>query len=213
MALAVTRLVLIGPPGAETAEVAGRLAGGLGLPLISMRDAVQSGMRAGSELRDDLRRFMGAEQVPPLELVAAIVLRRLGEPDVVGGFVWWTESPVLPVLRSLETLMIQMVELVLSDAEATRRLTGRRLCRGCGEVWHVESSPTLVEGVCDRCGSELFHREDDFPAAVAHQLSVYHKHSAPVLAVYRVAGLLISVDATRPTEEIANELTSRLARS
>jgi adenylate kinase len=178
-----------------------------------MRDAVQSAVRAGSELGDDLRRFMSAEQVPPLEFVAAIVQRRLGEPDAVGGFVWWTESPVLPLLRSLETLGIQVVELVLADAEATWRLTGRRLCRGCGKVWHVESSPTRVEGVCDRCGSEVFHREDDFPAAVAHQLSVYHKHSAPVLAHYRAAGLLISVDAARPTEEIAAELTSRLARS
>jgi adenylate kinase len=92
-------------------------------------------------------------------------------------------------------------------------LTGRRMCRGCGKVWHVEWSPTLVEGVCDRCGGELLHREDDFPAAVAHQLSIYHRNSAPVLAHYRAAGLLISVDATGPTEEIATELTSRIARS
>ncbi|MEU9828954.1 adenylate kinase family protein [Micromonospora chersina] len=210
---AVTRLVLIGPPGAETAEAADRLAGGLGLPSISNRDAVQSAVRAGSELGDDVRRFMDAEQAPPLKLVAAIVQRRLGEPDAVNGFVYWTESPVPPLPRSLETLGIRVVELVLSDAEATRRLTGRRTCRSCGKTWHVESSPTLIEGVCDRCGSELFHRDDDIPAAVADRLSVYHKHSAPVLAHYRAAGLLIRVDATRPTEEITTELTNRLGRS
>ncbi|MEU4401293.1 adenylate kinase family protein [Micromonospora orduensis] len=153
---------------------------------------------------------MNAEQLPPPELIAAIVRRRLGEPDAVDGFVYWTEFPTLSVMRSLETVGIHAVELVLADVEATRRLTGRRTCRGCGMIWHIESSPPLVEGICDRCGGRLFHRDDDAPAAVAHQLSVYHTHSAPVLARYRAAGLLISVDATRPTEEIVTELTSRL---
>ncbi|WP_112677069.1 adenylate kinase family protein [Micromonospora saelicesensis] len=210
MALAEPRLVLIGSPGAETAEVADHLAARLGLPSISMRDAIQSAVRAGSELGDDLRWFMNAEQLPAPELIAAIVQRRLGEPDAVDGFVYWTEFPTLSVMRSMETLGIQAVELVLADAEATRRLTGRRICRGCGKIWRIESLPTFVEGVCDRCGGELFHRDDDAPAAVAHQLSLYHEHSAPVLAHCRAAGLLINVDANRPTEEIVTELTRRL---
>jgi adenylate kinase len=213
VASAVARLVLIGPPGAETAEVAYRLAGGLGVPSISMVDAVQSAVRAGSKVGDELRRFMNAGQAPPLELVVAIVQRRLGESDAVDGFVFWTEFPALPVLRSLETSGVLVVELVLADAEAARRLTGRRLCRGCGRVWHVESAPTLVDGVCDGCGSGLVHREDDLPAAVARQLSVHHLHSAPVLARYRFAGSLISVDAAQSPEEIATELAGRLARS
>ncbi|SBT37256.1 adenylate kinase family protein [Micromonospora auratinigra] len=211
--MAVRRLVLIGPPGAETAEVADRLAGGLGVISTSMLDAVQSAVRAGSQLGDELRRFMNAGQAPPLDLVAATVQRRLGEPDAVGGFVFWSGFPVLPVLRSLEPVGFQLVELVLADAEAARRLTGRRLCRGCGTRWHVESSPTRVDGVCDRCGSGLVHRADDFPAAVAHQLSAYRRQSAPVLARYRLAGSLLSVDATRPPDEIVTELTGRLARS
>ncbi|MFI7071025.1 adenylate kinase family protein [Micromonospora sediminicola] len=213
MATAVARLALIGPPGAETAEVAYRLAGRLGVPSISMVDAVQSAVRTGSVLGDELRRFMNAGQAPPIELVVAIVRRRLGEPDAVDGFVFWTESPVLAVLRALETSGFHVVELVLADAEAARRLTGRRLCRGCGRVWHVESAPTQVDGVCDRCGSGLVHREDDRPAAVARQLGVHHLHSAPVLARYRFAGSLISVDAARPAEEITTELAGRLARS
>lgn len=190
--------------------MADHLAARLGLPSIAIRDAIQSAVRAGTELGDDLRRFMNAERLPPPELLAAIVRRRLGEPDVVDGFVYWTEFPTLSVMRSLETLGIHTVELVLADAEATRRLTGRRTCRGCGMIWHIDSSPPLVEGVCDRCGGGLFHRDDDAPAAVAHRLSVYHTHCTPVLARYRAAGLLISVDATRPTEEIVTELTSRL---
>ncbi|MFJ6168719.1 adenylate kinase family protein [Micromonospora orduensis] len=212
MALAKARLVLIGSPGTETAEVAGHLAARLGLPSISIRDAIQSAVRTGSERGDELRRFMNAEQLPPPELIAAIVRRRLGEPDAVDGFVYWTEFPTLSVMRSLETVGIHAVELVLANVEATRRLTGRRTCRGCGMIWHIESSPTLVEGVCDRCGSALFHRDDDAPAAVAHQLSVYHEHSGPVLVHCRAAGFLISVDATRPAEEIAAELTGRLER-
>ncbi|MER7283770.1 nucleoside monophosphate kinase [Dactylosporangium sp. NPDC000244] len=208
----MTRLALFGPPGADTADVADHLAVRLGLLRISMREAAQSATRAGSELGDQLRRFMDAEHSPPDELVAALILRRLGEPDAAGGFVFWaSDAKALPlVVRSLAPLEIQVIELVLADAEATRRLTGRRLCRDCGKLWHIESTQTLDADVCDWCGGELFQRQDDAPATVARRLSAYRERSSPVLEYYRAADRLISVDATCPAEHIAADLTRRI---
>jgi adenylate kinase len=206
-----TRFVLLGPPGAETAAVADHLAARLGLPWISIREAAQSATRAGSELGDELRRFMDAEQLVPVELVAALILRRLNEPDAADGFVFWVAgAPVaLPVvMRSLEPLKISLVELAFADGEATRRLTGRRVCEGCGKIWHIGASRSVEAGVCDWCGGKLFQREDDSPAAVARRLRAYRDSSAPVLAHHRATGRLISVDAARPAEDIAAELSA-----
>lgn len=214
MALTI-RLAVVGSPGAETADVASHLADRLELPWVSIRDAAQSATRSGADLGDQLRRFMDAEQLPPDELVAALVLRRLGEPDAADGFVFWaSDAPqALPlVVRSLEPLEIQVIELVLSDAEATRRLTGRRMCRDCGKGWHIESAPTLDADACDWCGGELFQRQDDAPAAVARRLSGYRERSSPVLAHYRAAGRLISIDAARPAEHVAAHLAGRIER-
>lgn len=192
--------------------MAAHLADRFEVPWISIWEAVQSATRAGSELGDKLRRFMDAEQPPPDELIAALVVRRLGEPDTASGFVFSaSDAKVLPLmLRSLEPLEIQVVELALADGQATGRLTGRRMCRDCGKVWHIESAPTLDADICDRCGGGLIQRQDDAPAAVARQLSVYHERSSPVLARYREAGRLISVDAARLAQEIAADLTDRI---
>jgi adenylate kinase len=203
---------VLGPPGAETSAVASCLAARFGLPWLSFREAAQSAARAGSELGDQLRRYMDAEQLPPDELVAALTLRRLDEPDATGGFVFCaSDGTALPlVVRSLEPLEIQVIELVLADADATRRLTGRRLCRDCGKLWHIESAPTLAPDVCDRCDGGLFQRQDDTPATVARRLSAYHERSSPVLAHFLTTGRLLSVDAARPAERVAADLTDRI---
>jgi adenylate kinase len=208
------RLALFGPPGAETGGVADYLADRLGLARISLHDAVQSATRARSELARQLRQFMDAEQAPPDELVAELMLRRLGEPDAAGGFVFLANDAKVALLlvRSLDPLTIQVVELALATTEATRRLTGRRRCRDCGKGWHVESAPSLDADTCDRCGGGLFQRQDDAPDAVVRRLGDYRERSSLALALLHETGRLISIDAARPAKEIAFDLAGKIDR-
>jgi adenylate kinase len=192
------------------AEVAAYLAGQLGLPQITLRDAAQSAVRAGAKLGAALRRYLDTEQVLPPEFIAALVRHRLEEADAAEGFVYSATPPSLPVLRSLEPPDLRVVEMALTDAEATRRLTSRRSCRQCGKSFHVGSAPAAFGNVCNLCNGELFRRADDAPPVVAQRLNAYHEYSRPVLTYYRAQGRLVSVDASRPAPTVATELYETL---
>jgi adenylate kinase len=102
------------------------------------------------------------------------------------------------------------LELVLHDDEVVRRLTGRRTCRNCGTIWHIDFDPPAAEGICDRCGGELFQRDDDFPATVRHRLEVYAERTAPLVAYYAAKGLLIGIDATGPIDVVTDRALEAL---
>jgi adenylate kinase len=95
-----------------------------------------------------------------------------------------------------------VLELVVDDDEVIRRLSGRRTCRGCGKIWHIEFDPTSKENVCDRCGSELFQRDDDKAETIAERLREYADKTAPLVDYYGARGVLVGIDATGPVEDI-----------
>jgi adenylate kinase len=95
-----------------------------------------------------------------------------------------------------------VLELVVDDDEVIRRLSGRRTCRGCGKIWHVEFDATTREGVCDRCGAELFQRDDDKPETIAARLREYAEKTAPLVDYYGAQGKLVGIDATGPVEDV-----------
>ena len=103
-----------------------------------------------------------------------------------------------------------VLELVVDDDEVVRRLSGRRTCRDCGTVWHVDFDPPIEEGVCARCGGELFQRDDDRPETVANRLQVYAAQTAPLVAFYAERGILVGLDATGPVDDVTERAVSSL---
>ena len=106
------------------------------------------------------------------------------------------------LLADLGIALDLVMELVVDDDEVIRRLSGRRTCRGCGKIWHVEFDPTSKENICDRCGSELFQRDDDKADTIANRLVEYTDKTAPLVDFYGAQGKLVGIDATGPVEDV-----------
>jgi adenylate kinase len=146
-----------------------------------------------------------------------MVRERLAEPDAGDGFLLdgfprnVAQAEVLDdMLVGLGVKIDVVLELVVDNDEVIRRLSGRRTCRGCGKIWHVEFDPTAVEGVCDRCGGELFQRDDDKPDTIATRLEVYAEQTAPLVDFYAAQGKLVGIDATGPVEDVTSRAIDAL---
>ncbi len=203
------RVIFLGPPGAGKGTQASRLAREWRVPHVAtgdmLREAVQNGTRLGLEAK----RYMDQGALVPDEVVIGLVGDRLEQADAAPGWVLdgfprtVAQAEALDHLlrrRSLE--LDRVIFLQVSREELLRRLTGRRVCRQCGTAFHLVFSPPATRGRCDRCGGELYQREDDAESAVAHRLEVYASQTAPLLDYYRQRNLLTEVPGEGKVEQV-----------
>ena len=211
------RLVLVGPPGAGKGTQAAFIATARSIPKISTGDIFRANVREGTELGVAAKHYMDAGDLVPDEITIGMVRNRLAEDDAVKGFLldgFPRNVPQAEVLGGmLDTMGTQLdvvLELVVDDDEVVRRLSGRRTCRSCGHIWHIDFDPPSVEDVCDRCNGELFQRDDDRPETVRHRLEVYAEQTSPLVAYYAERGLLIGIDATGPVDNVTERAIDAL---
>jgi adenylate kinase len=208
---------LVGPPGAGKGTQAEFIAAELAVPKISTGDIFRANMRAGTPLGVEAKRYMDAGQLVPDEVTINMVRGRLAEPDAADGFLLDGFPRTLPqaaeldkMLADLGTQLDLVLELVVDEDEVIRRLSGRRNCRGCDKIWHVEFDPTKNEGICDRCGGELYQRDDDKAEVIEERLRVYNRDTAPLVNFYGAQGKLVGIDATGPVEDITERALDAL---
>lgn len=210
------RIVLVGPPGAGKGTQAQYIATHLSIPKISTGDIFRSNVSQGTPLGQEAKKFMDAGDLVPDEVTVAMVKERISEPDAVDGFLLDGFPRNLQQARVLDDMLDRgldvVMELVVDDDEVVRRLAGRRTCRGCGRIWHLDFDPSTEAGVCDRCGGELFQRDDDREKTIRHRLEVYAEQTAPIVSYYADRGLLVGVDATGPVEDITDRALAALRR-
>jgi adenylate kinase len=211
------RLVLVGPPGAGKGTQAEFIAANQSVPKISTGDIFRANVGQGTPLGLQAKKYMDAGQLVPDEVTIDMVRDRLAEPDAADGFLLDGFPRTVPqaevldqMLADLGTSLDVVLELVVDDDEVIRRLSGRRTCRGCGKIWHVEFDPTKAESECDRCGGELFQRDDDKPDTVAERLRVYAEQTAPLVDYYGGQGKLVGIDATGPVEDVTQRASDAL---
>ncbi|HZE39928.1 MAG TPA: adenylate kinase [Stackebrandtia sp.] len=203
------RLVLVGPPGAGKGTQAEYIATQLSVPKISTGDIFRANVTGGTPLGLEAKRYMDAGDLVPDKVTIDMVRDRLAEPDAADGFLLDGFPRTVPQAQALDKLLADMgsgldlvLELVVDNDEVVRRLSGRRTCHGCGKIWHVEFDRTQVEGRCDRCGGELYQRDDDKPETITKRLEVYANETAPLIGFYGKAGKLVGIDATGPVEDV-----------
>jgi adenylate kinase len=203
------RLIFLGPPGAGKGTQARALAQGWGVPQIATGEMLRDAVAAGTPLGREAKRIMDTGALVPDDVMIGLIADRLRQPDAAPGFILDGFPRTIAQAEALERLLKDLgqsldrvVYFEVAEPELVRRLTGRRLCRKCQTAFHVVSAPPRKPGVCDRCGGELYQREDDGEATVRNRLHVYERQTAPLLDYYRNRNMLTTVAGEGPVETI-----------
>jgi len=210
------RLVLLGAPGAGKGTVAKMLTELDGSVQISTGDILRAAVRDGTELGKKAKAYMDAGDLVPDELIMDIMKERLQQPDAAKGFLLDGFPRTIPQAEQLKTLLEELgiqldaaVNLDVPREVILERLTTRRTCVDCGEIYNVKSKPPKVEGVCDKCGGKVVQRDDETEEAIAKRLDVYNEKTAPLVDFYEKEGLLLNVSATS-SDEVVKAIRERL---
>jgi len=211
------RLVLVGPPGAGKGTQAEFIAENFNIPKISTGDIFRANVSGGSDLGKLAKKYMDAGDLVPDEVTIAMVRDRLGQDDTKGGFLLDGFPRTIAqayeldaILSDLGTMLDVVLDLEVDNEEVVRRLSGRRLCKRCGHVWHVEFDPPKVADICDKCGGELYHRDDDYPETVRHRLDVYALQTRPLIEFYDGRRQLVGMDALGAVEDVTERAIALL---
>jgi adenylate kinase len=152
---------------------------------------------------------MDKGELVPDQLLNDLVRSRLEEPDTKKGFLLDGYPRTIPQAKALDEIMEDLnrkltavVNIDVGTGALVKRLSGRRICRGCGASYHVAFNPPKAKDICDACGGELYQRADDTEEAIKNRLAVYKKQTQPVLDYYKKKGVLIDIDGDREIEEV-----------
>lgn len=213
------RIVLLGAPGSGKGTQAKKLMDAHGIPQISTGDLLRAAVKAESELGLKAKAAMDAGALVADDIVIGMIRERLAEADTANGFILdgFPRSPAqaeaLDVM--LDELAKPLHKAVLINVEFSnlvKRLTGRRTCSQCGQMYNVYFSPPQTEGVCDRCGgTDLAHRADDNEDTISHRLTVYQEQTEPLVGYYQQQDKLASVDGEGELEEVYARIETALS--
>jgi adenylate kinase len=211
------RIILLGPPGAGKGTQAKDLVNKYGIPQISTGDILRKNLAEKTPLGLEAKKFMDAGGLVPDSVVIGIVKERLKEADCKKGYILDGFPRTVPQAEELDKALAEMgtpLDKVLSievkDEELVKRLSGRRTCRSCQEGYHVMFKAPKVADKCDKCGGELYQRDDDKEEAIKNRLVVYQSSTAPLIAYYTNKGLLRAVDGVGSMGDILNRMVAAL---
>ena len=197
------RVILLGAPGAGKGTQAQFITEEFGIPQISTGDMLRAAVKAGSEMGLKAKAVMDAGQLVSDDIIIGLVKERLTQDDCTKGALFDGFPRTIPQAEALKVLLDKMgekldaaVEIDVPRDVILDRLTTRRTCESCGEIYNVKSSPTKVEGVCDKCSGPVTQREDETEEAISNRLNVYNDQTAPLVGFYKNEDLLLSVAAT-----------------
>jgi adenylate kinase len=189
------------------------LAEALGIPHVSSGDLFRDHLSRETELGLLAKGYMDRGDLVPDDVTVSMVMERIGRPDCQSGVILdgfprtLSQAVALDKALSERKQGISVAPLVqVRDEEVTRRLTARRVCRDCGEVYNLVFNPPSVEGVCGACSGELYQRDDDNPETVHNRLYTYYKETAPLIGYFFAKDLLVEVNGERPIEDVQADL-------
>lgn len=193
--------IFLGPPGAGKGSLAVKVKEAYKIPHISTGDIFRANIKEQTPLGLKVKEIIDSGSLVSDELTFELVKDRLAQDDCKNGFILDGFPRTIPQAQMLETLGLDLacVNFTIDTDVVIRRLSTRRVCKSCGENYNVVTKPPKVEGVCDKCGGELYQRDDDKQEAILHRMEVYKEQTEPLIDFYREKGKITDLDASIET--------------
>jgi len=211
------RIILLGEPGAGKGTYSTELVKKYGIPQISTGDMLRASVKAGTPLGRQAQEFMKKGELVPDTVVIELIRERIKEADASKGFILDGFPRTLPQAQSLDKMLQSMnislsaiLKIEVSKPILLKRLTGRRVCKGCGATYNIDTMRPQKEGICDKCDKELVQRPDDMPETIENRLTVYQKDTAPLIEFYEKKGLLKRVQCEGEYDAVLGRLFAAL---
>ena len=207
------RLLLIGPPGGGKGTQAKFLVDHFSIPQISTGDMLRENVHNKTPLGKEAQKFMKAGKLVPDSVILDMMKNRFSENDCVQGYILDGFPRTIPQAEGLDQLLSHMnqkldcvVVMDVPDNLIITRLSSRRSCKGCGQVYNLIFEPPDIAGKCNECNEDLYLREDDNPVTIKQRLTIYHEKTAPVINYYSHQGITKVIDAKGSIDEIKTEI-------
>ncbi len=202
-------LLIIGAPGAGKGTMSELILENYHLVHVSTGDMLRAAVKAGTPVGLKAQEYMNKGALVPDEVIHDIIVERLSQDDMEAGFLFdgypRTENQAVDldsILDEIGKKIDCVINLNIEDEELIKRITGRRLCPACGEIFNIYYKAPEKEGICDKCGAELIQRKDDNLESLEVRLSEYHKNTQPVLEYYEKTGIVRHVDASQSVDKV-----------
>jgi len=211
-------IVLLGPPASGKGTQAARLREALNLPHVASGDLFRENLKSETELGLKAKVYMDRGDLVPDDVTIAMVMDRLSRPDCADGALLDGFPRTIAQAEALDQALAEkghkislVPNITVPDEVLVERVSGRRLCRTCGEAYHVKFNPPKQPGICDKDGGELYQRDDDKPDTVRQRLKVYWEQTSPLIDYYRRQGVLVEVNGDQPIDAVTADLRAAVA--
>jgi len=204
--------VFLGPQGSGKGTVIGKIKDKYGVPHISTGDMFREALKEGTEFGKKAQEYMNRGELVPDDVTCGMVNERIARDDCVDGYMLdgfprnLKQAEALAEITTINTAVL----LDVPEEVSLERLSGRRQCRECGTIFHLMFVPPQVEGVCDKCGGELYQRDDDKPEAIKERLAIYRAETMPIVGYYEEKGVLVKVDGAGSPDDVVTQILEKL---
>ena len=203
----MNNFIFLGPPGAGKGSLAVKVAEDYKIPHISTGDIFRANIKAQTPLGVKVKAIIDSGSLVSDELTFELVKDRLAQDDCKNGYILDGFPRTIPQAEMLDGLVadLKVVNFNIADEIVIRRLSTRRVCKACGANFNVLTLPPKVEGVCDKCGGELYQRDDDKQESILHRMDVYREQTEPLINFYKEKGKITNLDASIETDILLGE--------
>lgn len=210
--------ILLGPPGAGKGTYSQRLIEKFKVPQISTGDILREAVKNNTELGKKAKEYMDKGLLVPDEIIMEIIEERIKADDCKNGFLLdgfprtVEQADALAYILNKNKLKLDAaINIIVKNEILFKRLTGRRLCKNCGANFNIYTLPPQKEGICDKCGGELYQRDDDKPEIIEKRLTVYARQTTPLIDYYKKINLLKEIEASEGTiDDIVKKIEDAL---
>lgn len=210
-------LLIMGAPGAGKGSMSNRIVNKYDVVHVSTGDMLREAIKEKTQVGLEAQQYMDAGQLVPDSVIHNIIVERLKKDDIKKGFLFdgyprtYAQAVDLDeILKQANMKIDKVINLEIDDEVIASRITNRRVCKKCGEIYHILNKPSKKDGICDACGGELIQRKDDTLESLMVRLSEYHKSTEPVVKYYEKDNLVSTVSAENSREEVFADIVKVL---